>query len=548
MLVDSHDRIWFTVTTRLEPWTRSVNERTADGYVGLVDENGVRVVADGFVGTNEIRFDEQEEWLYVVESNARRISRVRVDDDGGELERQVYGPADIGGIPDGFAFDAAGNLWITLVNADRLIALTPEGDVLTLLDDGDPARVETWDAHFQRGNDDPGDPQLRSGLAGTDDGERDLRRARPPHGIPRQPDGDDDPVLPLARAGAAPAALDAGRRPPVSADPIAEGAVRLDGGEALARTLVAAGVQDVFGVPAGKLGPFLGAVAREPRLRHLGTRHEASAAWMATATFHATGRIAACYGEMGPGAHNLVGGLGTARANGLAVLVLTSGAPMHLGYAASGLAMAADVPGLMRATTKWSAVARSPERIPELVRAAVREALSGRPGPVHLELPADVLAAAAEIGDPALDEPVVASPAPRPAAERRRGGGAPAPLGGTSPARRGRRRRPRRGDRGAARARRAPRRSGDRDPDGPRRRPDRRSGVLRSRRADRRRGRDARPAGGRRRAAGRVSPVVLALGREPARAIGPSGAAHHPPRRRPVRGGGRAPGGARARR
>ena len=137
---------------------------------------------------------------------------------------------------------------------------------------------------------------------------------------------------------------------------------------------------------------------------------------MATATFHATGRVAACYGEMGPGAHNLVGGLGTARANGLAVLVLTSGAPTHLGYAASGLAMAADVQGLMRATTKWSAVARSPERIPELVRAAVREALSGRPGPVHLELPADVLAAAAEIGDPALDEPVVESPAPRPAA------------------------------------------------------------------------------------------------------------------------------------
>ena len=151
VLVDSRDRIWFTVTTRLDPWTRSVNEKTADGYVGLVDERGVRVVADGFVGTNEIRFDEQEEWLYVVESNARRISRVRVDDDGSELERGVYGPADIGGIPDGFAFDAAGNLWITLVNADRLVALTPEGDVLTLLDDGDAAKVETWDAHFRAG-------------------------------------------------------------------------------------------------------------------------------------------------------------------------------------------------------------------------------------------------------------------------------------------------------------------------------------------------------------------------------------------------------------
>jgi sugar lactone lactonase YvrE len=151
VLVDSRERIWFTVTTRLEPWTRSVNEKTPDGYVGLLDEQGIRVVAEGFVGTNEIRFDEREEWLYVVESNARRISRLRIDKDGTELEREIYGPDDIGGIPDGFAFDAEGNLWVTLVNADRLVALTPSGDVLTLLDDGDPAKAETWDAHFRAG-------------------------------------------------------------------------------------------------------------------------------------------------------------------------------------------------------------------------------------------------------------------------------------------------------------------------------------------------------------------------------------------------------------
>jgi acetolactate synthase-1/2/3 large subunit len=182
--------------------------------------------------------------------------------------------------------------------------------------------------------------------------------------------------------------------------------VRLDGGTALARALVAAGVRDLFGVPAGKLGPFLAAVAAEPSIRHLGTRHESSAAWMAAATFHATGRLAACYGEMGPGAHNLVGGLGTARANGLAVLVLTSAPPTHLAQAAAqGMTMAADVAGLMRATTKWSATATSAERIPDLVRAAVGEALAGRPGPVHLGLPADVLATHADLDRGALDAP-----------------------------------------------------------------------------------------------------------------------------------------------
>jgi thiamine pyrophosphate-dependent acetolactate synthase large subunit-like protein len=182
-------------------------------------------------------------------------------------------------------------------------------------------------------------------------------------------------------------------------------ATTVDGGGALARALVACGVEELFGVPAGKLGPFLRAVADEPRIRHVGTRHEASAAWMAAATFHGTGRLAACYGEMGPGAHNLVGGLGTARANGLAVLVLTSGVPTHLGPAGRGLTMAADVSGLMQATTKWSAAADGPAVIPQLVRTAVAEARSGRPGPVHLELPADVVAAAVGLPASELDAP-----------------------------------------------------------------------------------------------------------------------------------------------
>ncbi len=151
VLCDSRDRVWFTVTTRLVPWTRSINEKTADGYVGLIDEHGIRIVADGFVGTNEVRLDAGEEWLYVVESNARRISRLRVHADGALSGREIYGPGDLGGTPDGFAFDAYGNLWITLVQTDRLIALTPEGEVLTLLDDSDPVQVSIYDRHFYAG-------------------------------------------------------------------------------------------------------------------------------------------------------------------------------------------------------------------------------------------------------------------------------------------------------------------------------------------------------------------------------------------------------------
>jgi sugar lactone lactonase YvrE len=145
---DSQDRIWLTVTTRLEPWTRCVTERTADGYIALIDERGIRIVAEGFVGTNEVRLDAREEWLYVVESNARRISRLRVRADGSLTDREIYGPPDLGGVPDGFAFDSYGNLWITLVMYDRLVAITPEGELLTLLDDGDPAQVAELDRHY----------------------------------------------------------------------------------------------------------------------------------------------------------------------------------------------------------------------------------------------------------------------------------------------------------------------------------------------------------------------------------------------------------------
>ncbi len=137
-LRDSKGRIWFTVTTQTQPWTTQLNTKAADGYIAVMDSTGIRIVADGFCGTNEIRFDTREEWLYVVESTGHHISRLRLQPDGSLTDREIYGPSDLGGFPDGFAFDAYGNLWITLIFTDELIALTPDGEVLTLLDDSQP--------------------------------------------------------------------------------------------------------------------------------------------------------------------------------------------------------------------------------------------------------------------------------------------------------------------------------------------------------------------------------------------------------------------------
>jgi gluconolactonase len=151
VLRDSRDRIWLTVTTRAKPWTRSINEKLPDGYVALIDERGIRIAADGFVGTNEIRMDAAEEYLYVVESNARRISRLRVGPDGALTQREVFGPSQLKGIPDGFAFDSFGNLWMTYVISDQIAVLTPEGEERVVFSDGDPERVRVFDEHFFAG-------------------------------------------------------------------------------------------------------------------------------------------------------------------------------------------------------------------------------------------------------------------------------------------------------------------------------------------------------------------------------------------------------------
>ncbi len=151
VLRDSKNRIWITVSTRVNPWTKASASRVRDGYIAVVDERGLRVVADGFHFTNEVRLDAKEEWLYIVETTGPHITRMRLGEsaaDGVALkDREVYGPSHLGGWPDGIAFDAFGNLWCTLVMTDQLIAITPEGDKRMLLDDSTP---ETRDALLQK--------------------------------------------------------------------------------------------------------------------------------------------------------------------------------------------------------------------------------------------------------------------------------------------------------------------------------------------------------------------------------------------------------------
>lgn len=135
VLRDRRDRIWLTISTRIKNWMQAMSPNVSDGYVALYENGHLRIVADGFCFTNEIRFDAKEEWLYVVETGGKRVTRLRALPNGDLVDRETFGPSDHGAFIDGIAFDAHGNLWGTHVMTDRIFAITPDGDLRIILDD-----------------------------------------------------------------------------------------------------------------------------------------------------------------------------------------------------------------------------------------------------------------------------------------------------------------------------------------------------------------------------------------------------------------------------
>jgi acetolactate synthase-1/2/3 large subunit len=181
--------------------------------------------------------------------------------------------------------------------------------------------------------------------------------------------------------------------------------VRLTGGEAIFRALLPERIPFVFGVAGGKLGPVMKALSTSNAVRYVGTRHESAAAHMAAAVYAGSGRIALAMGEVGPGAVNLAAGVAHAYNNNLAMIALTSNNQHMASYPGRGMFMELDTRAVFQPISKWSAVIHDGRRIPELVRAAFREALSGRPGPAHLDVPQDILMGSFDFADDEFDRP-----------------------------------------------------------------------------------------------------------------------------------------------
>ncbi len=167
--------------------------------------------------------------------------------------------------------------------------------------------------------------------------------------------------------------------------------VEISGGELLLRCLKQEGVSTLFGVLDGSFNPFLAKLDKYG-MRFVNARHEAAAAHMAEAWSRIRGEPAVVMAGIGPGAANMLSGIIPAYAEGSPVIAISGQRRRNIIYPDRGGSFQnVDLLGLYGPVTKWSAGVRHWRRLPELIRRAYREATSGRPGPVYLEIPEDIM-------------------------------------------------------------------------------------------------------------------------------------------------------------
>ena len=179
------------------------------------------------------------------------------------------------------------------------------------------------------------------------------------------------------------------------------------GGQILIDQLVRHGVEVIYGVPGESFLAALDALRDSP-IRFVNARHEAGAANMAAAEGKLTGRPGVCFVTRGPGALHGAIGVHTALADSAPMLYLIG--QVSRGELGREALQEADFRSVFAPLCKWSEEVIDARRLPELVRRAFQVASSGRPGPVVLSLPEDMLAEQASADEVPPYEPVAAAP------------------------------------------------------------------------------------------------------------------------------------------
>ena len=172
----------------------------------------------------------------------------------------------------------------------------------------------------------------------------------------------------------------------------------LTGAQALVQSLAREGVEVVFGLPGVQIMEAYNAFFDQPGIRLITVRHEQSAGYMADGYARTTGRVGVALVVPGPGALNAAAAVGTAYAASSPVLLVSGQIDSRmLGQNKGALHEVNDQLDVFKPITKWNARTTRPEEIPNLVHMAMQQVLDGRPRPVEIEIPFDVLPAASDM-------------------------------------------------------------------------------------------------------------------------------------------------------
>lgn len=162
----------------------------------------------------------------------------------------------------------------------------------------------------------------------------------------------------------------------------------------LLKYLEAEGVDCMFGIPGGPLMPLYEALFERGKIRPIISKHEEGAAFMADGYARVSGRLGVCCTTTGPGATNALTGLAVAYRDSVPMMIITAQiaiAAFGKGAAQESSPLGIDIVDLYKNVTKASIMLMAPEKMGDMTRHLLRTGLSGRPGPVHFSLPADMM-------------------------------------------------------------------------------------------------------------------------------------------------------------
>ena len=161
------------------------------------------------------------------------------------------------------------------------------------------------------------------------------------------------------------------------------------GADVVCEALLHQGVDVFFSYPGGVILPLYDVLGDYPELRHVLVRHEQGGAHAADGYARVTGRVGVCMGTSGPGATNLVTGIGTALLDSVPMVAITGNVPAAL--IGKDAFQEIDINGITLPMTKHNYLVRDADELPRVIAEAFHIARSGRPGPVHIDITKDAL-------------------------------------------------------------------------------------------------------------------------------------------------------------